>query len=100
MSTSHHTPAGDDQRKLFDKFFKQSEGKMPREYPAGRLGAHDEGQLAFAVAADPRTGTVVVDFGKPVRSIGLKPADVMGLVKLLMQKAREVSTEPLVLEVS
>lgn len=99
MATSHH---GDDGPKaineLLKRFKQQQEGTAPREYPAGRLDGSDDGALALMVAADPATGTVVIDFGKPVKWIGLKPADVAGLVKLLAHHARNVATEPFTID--
>jgi hypothetical protein len=104
MSLSHH---GDELPKrskqmdeLLRRFTQQGSGSPPpREYPHGRIGAHDEGALVYLVGVDPATGTVVIDFNKPVKSIGLTPADVAALVKSLVAKAREVATEPLVIEV-
>jgi hypothetical protein len=104
MSLSHH---GDQPPKLskqmdelLKRFVAQGSGKPPpREYPEGRIGAHDEGALVFKVAADRSTGTVIIDFNKPVAFIGLKPRDIAALVKVLIEKAREVATEPFTIEV-
>src|SRR5262245_41552954 len=100
MATSHHgepasnRPESEIMRRLLD----QLEGTARREYPRGRMGADDEGALSLAVSADRKAGTVVIRFGKPVEWIGLAPADVAALVKLLIRQAREVATEPFTVE--
>ena len=100
MSTSHHgdpmdpRDPGPDLAKLMQRFNDQVSKTAKREYPHGRLGGDDEGALAFAVKADHENGTVVINFGKPVVWIGLTPKDIAGLVKLLVEKAREVAKEP------
>ncbi len=103
MSSSHH---GDGRNgdpalsELVKRFLAQVEDVGPkREYPNGRIGAEDDGALAFAVAADPKSGTVIVNFNKPVKWFGLAPKDVIALCKMLTEKAREVSKEPLVVEI-
>lgn len=90
MSASHH--ADDRQTELMKRFIEQAEKVGPqREYPRGRLGAEDDGALAFAIAADPKTKTVVINFNKPVKWFGMGPKEVEGLVNLLLAKAREIS---------
>ena len=100
MATSHHgDPAsGGPQNEIMKRFLAQLEGTARREYPHGRMGADDEGALSYAVAADREHGTVVIRFGKPVEWIGLHPADVAALVKVLVKRAREISTEPFAVE--
>lgn len=104
MSTGHHgyvNDHSDDARiaELMQRFNDQVERRTKRAYPEGRVGGDDEGALAFAVAADQAHGIVRIDFGKPVEWIGLGPKDCVALAQLLIQKAREVSTEPLVVTV-
>lgn len=83
---------------IMKRFDDQIEGRMRRHYSQGRINPKDDGDLAYAVAADPTTGTVIIDFGKPVEWIGLKPNDVAAMVKILIQKAREVAKEPFTVE--
>lgn len=102
MATSHHGPnqgARQDQYDNMQCLMDQFAGKMrEREYPHGRMGHQDEGALAYGVVADKEHGTVVIRFGKPVEWIGLAPADVAALVKVLIRKAREVAKEPFTVE--
>jgi hypothetical protein len=43
------------------------------EYPDGAIHENDEGELRFRMAVDPMNQAVIVDFGKPVHSLGMKP---------------------------
>lgn len=101
MSTAHH---GDQPRhnraleQIIQRFNDQMEGRVRRAYSQGRISPQDDGDLAFAIAADKGHGTVVIDFGKPVTWIGLKPDDVARLVKVLVEKAQEVAKEPFTVE--
>lgn len=98
MSTSHHgqqgprrTPAQDEvMKRLLDQF----ESRARREWSQGRINSDDEGDLAMAVTADKEHGVVILDFGKPVKWVGLPPQNVAQLVEMLIKAAREVAKEP------
>jgi len=60
------------------------------QYPHGQYNAHDEGEIRFAVAADTRAQRVLVDFGKPVHSLGLTGEQASELADLLHTKALEL----------
>jgi hypothetical protein len=85
MSTSHH---GDPEaeRRLLDQFLNRAEPAFPR----GKIHKEDEGQLAFALAVDPRNQIVIIHFGKPVDWIGLAKADALRLATMLLEKAKEL----------
>lgn len=89
MSVSHH---GDDahQRELMGRFINQMNGTSNRAYPAGRMGADDDGVLSYAIAADPRQRKVVIRFGKPVEWIGLGIDDVVALRDALTERLLEL----------
>lgn len=102
MGASHHgegnsEPEGDRQTELMKRFIAQAEGKAKRAYSEGRINADDQGDLALAVAVDEQKKIVILSFGKPVEWIGFGPRDAVALAKMLIEKARAVSTEPLVL---
>jgi len=59
-------------------------------YPEGKLGKHDEGEIAFAVAADPKNKKVLIDFGKPVAFLGMNPEQAVALGEMLIAKAGEL----------
>lgn len=57
--------------------------------PNGRYGEHDEGEIRFGVAADVDRQVVLVDFGKPVRSVGMTPDQATQLADMIRAKAAE-----------
>lgn len=88
MSVNHHGDAEQlaNMRRLVD----QIKGTARREYPAGRMGAEDDGSLSYAVAADPKHSVIVIRFGKPVEWIGLGLDDARALIDALEQRVREL----------
>jgi hypothetical protein len=99
MSASHH---GDDQERVNEivkRFVQQGQRTARRAYPEGRIGPHDEGELAFTVSTDTAHGTVVVGFNKPVSWLGMGPADAVRLAEMLISHARRVSTKPLTVRI-
>ena len=68
MSVNHHSGKQSD---VIRRFMEQVNGTARREYPAGRMGAEDDGVLSYALANDDRHGVIVMRFGKPVEWIGL-----------------------------
>lgn len=77
MSASHHGER--DQSDLLRRFLDQASGTAKREWSAGRMGATDDGDLAYAIATDTARQAIVIRFGKPVEWIGLgvKEAEVL-----------------------
>lgn len=70
MSAEHHGRF-QEQIELQRRFLEQISGTARREYPAGRMGATDDGALSYAMANDDRHKTIVMRFGFPVEWIGL-----------------------------
>lgn len=61
------------------------------QYPHGRLNERDEGEIAFAIAADPERKKVLIDFGpKPVAFLGMTKAQAIELGQLLIRRAGEI----------
>lgn len=60
------------------------------KYPQGKINEHDEGELQFAVAVDPNSKTVIINFGKPTAWIGFDRATALSLAQLLVEKANEL----------
>lgn len=73
----------------FIKSLKEQLGATGR-YPEGKLSKHDEGEIAFAVAADPKHGKVLIDFGKPVAFLGMNADQAIALGEMLIAKAGEL----------
>lgn len=92
MSFNHHASKQPDfDHEIVKRFLDQMEGQAKRKYPAGRMGELDDGELAFAIAADRQHNTVVIRFGKAVEWIGLGPQDVKNLIDKLREKLVELS---------
>jgi hypothetical protein len=58
-------------------------------FPEGKYSEHDEGEIQFAVAADASCGKVFVEFGKPVRSLGMTAEQAASLGEMLIKKSLE-----------
>lgn len=87
MSASHHSEAEiAAQQRLLDQFLHRAKPN----FPAGRIHADDQGELSFAVAANPKTKTVIIHFGKPVDWIGFGANEARTLAKLLLEKADQL----------
>lgn len=59
-------------------------------FPRGKLTDTDEGEIKIGIVADPSRGVVLVDFGKPVRSIGFTYDEAMALADSFRDKAFEL----------
>ncbi len=59
-------------------------------FPYGKLAPDDEGELAVAIAADPRQGVVRFDFGKSIKWLALPAGHARQLAALLIDKASEL----------
>ncbi len=99
MSTSHHGEQGPRRRTaeedaVMKRLLDQFEGRARRTWSEGCINSDDEGDLSMAFTADKEHGVVVIDFGKPVKWLGLPPEQVAKLVEILVEKAREVAKEP------
>jgi hypothetical protein len=68
--------------KLFDDIKKQ--------YPKGVLNNEDEGELKMAFAVDPKTKTLVINFGKPIAWVGFKKEEAQALIELLNKLIKEL----------
>lgn len=103
MSSSHHgSPHPENNREMSEllrRFCDQVDKRAKRQYTHGRLSSDDEGSLAMAIAADHRNKIVRIDFGKSVEWLGLPPQEAVALAKLLISKAREISSEPITIDV-
>jgi len=57
-------------------------------FPEGKLTKSDEGELAFAVQADPEKKLIHLNFGKPVAWFSLTPQLANDLANSLLRHAR------------
>ncbi len=92
MSLQHHN---DDQKAAQQRFQEQVDGRAKRAWSDGRLGPHDDGDLAFTIGPHPEQELVVIDFGKQVEFIAMPPQEAIELAQMLIKHARAMSTSPL-----
>jgi len=60
-------------------------------YPRGKLTQDDEGQLQVRIGI--RDATVIMDFDKPIRWLGMAPNNARDLAALLVQRADEIDSK-------
>lgn len=56
-----------------------------KDFPDGKIVPHDEGGLMFGVTIF--NGRVILDFGKPIRSIGFTREGALELAQLITKRA-------------
>lgn len=88
MSLSHH--GSQEQRALLQRLMDQGNGTAKRAYPDGRISGDDEGELVFAIAADPRHQVIRIEFNKSVNWLGLDPKSAETLRDTLTEKLMEL----------
>jgi len=59
------------------------------KFPQGKLNDDDEGELRMAIAYDKVDGIVRLEFGKPVKWLGLPPPEAIQLAEKLLWHARK-----------
>jgi len=60
------------------------------QHPYGQIDESDEGELQLAITPDRQSGIVRIEFGKPIKWLGLSSRDARDVAALLIQKAEEV----------
>jgi hypothetical protein len=61
-------------------------------FPKGKIDRLDEGQIKFALAADHKTKTVLINFGKPVMWLGMTADEAFDVANGIRDKAMEIKT--------
>jgi hypothetical protein len=64
---------------------------MADKYPEGKLTENDEGELDFKIGV--REGRVIMNWGKPVQWIGLRPVDARAMAASLIKNAEEAEQQ-------
>lgn len=90
MSAEHHGENLNGDPELVKLFQDQERGRSVRRWPGGRMGAADDGQLAYAIATDLRIRAIMIKFPKPVEWIGLDLESAMQLRDQLTQRCLEL----------
>jgi hypothetical protein len=57
------------------------------DFPDGSIHEHDEGGIRFGIATDPMNQVVLLDFGKPVHSLGMSAGEARQLASKLNEHA-------------
>lgn len=88
---SHHSsrPLDELQRDIREMALDSALGATG-DFPRGKVNAQDEGEISMATAADQRTQTVIINFGKPVAWLALEYEDAMALSESIRDKAFEL----------
>jgi hypothetical protein len=63
---------------------------IKKQYPKGVLNNEDEGELKMAFSVDPKTKTLIINFGKPLAWVGFKKEEVEELIKLLTKLSKQL----------
>lgn len=69
---------------------RQLTGDKTRRWPQGRINGEDDGETAFAIAANPADGTIIIRFSKPMDWIGFKAPEAAALRDKLTEKIKEL----------
>ena len=75
-----------DARELRKRWEDQKTGQAARKWSKGRIGPHDEGDLAAAIAVDPVHRRIVIEFHKPVSWLALDLDGAKQLIATLSAK--------------
>lgn len=87
MGMHHH---GEGQDELLKRFLDQGKRPVKRTFSDGRIGADDDGDLAYLIAADPKRQIVRIEFNKPVSWLGLDRDSAEALRDKLTEKLLEL----------
>jgi len=60
------------------------------EFPDGKAYAEDKGRLAIVLGIDPIKELIVIEFGKPVTSLGFRPEEAILIADDLINKANMI----------
>lgn len=66
-------------------------GTANRQWPQGRINGEDDGETAFAIAADLGNKIVRIQFSKPMSWLGLDAEAARKLAAMLLEKAAEIT---------
>ena len=60
------------------------------DYPDGKLGDDDEGEVKIAITTDTDKQVVIIDFGTPVTWMGLPKEHALALGNTLIEHANDL----------
>jgi len=62
-------------------------------FPKGKLNDEDEGELQFSIAADKQRKVALINFGTPVKWVGLPKEELKTFIDGLNRCLREIDDE-------
>lgn len=83
----HHSPEDEEAAR---RFLQEIVGVAPRKWPDGRVSGDDDGETAYAIAADPVHNIVRIKFTKPMDWLGLDVKSARQLAAMLTEKADQL----------
>ena len=86
MMSHHSTEEEQPTRRMHDEFLN----KQKEHHPSGRVGNDDQGEAAFAIAADVEMGIVRIHFAKPMTWLGLGIDEAVAMRDCLTSKIDEL----------
>ena len=89
MASEHHG-SRKSQSEFIQRFREQLTGEYKREFPDGRMGADDDGELTYAVATDHKHRTIVIRFAHKTDWIGFDIESAEKLRDALTERLHEL----------
>jgi hypothetical protein len=88
MTGKHH--GKESQSELIKRFVEQLGGNYEKQFPDGKISDDDEGDLAFAIAADPRRQLIIIRFAQPTHWFAMGPEQAEQVIGHLNDKLLEL----------
>lgn len=79
------SPIPDAIRRVLESKLRGNTGRFPQ----GQITPHDEGEIQFAIGV--KDHKVCLDFGTPVKWMGMEPKQAIELAQALVKHAREAA---------
>ena len=57
------------------------------KFPDGKISRSDEGEITLGVTYDPTKDLVIINFGKPVAWLGLKPEQAAQFAQFILKNS-------------
>lgn len=99
---SHHANYEESQIRQLIEDTKQAQAGLglgaTRRFPNGVVNDIDEGEIKFAIGSDPERELVMINFGKSIDFLGMKPQEAIEMAQLLIRHARGVAKTPVTVQ--
>lgn len=96
---SHHSSSDPVMEQVFKNFVRRGDNTQEDvdkllnlgatgNFPEGKLTEHDEGEIQIAL--HEHKGKVIIDFGTPVKWVGLNPEQALDFGKAMVKQAKKI----------